>query len=305
MDMAPVLRQDFKAFTLSIEEGQIDLTVVFANRFLSNVVFGADKRYTTLGYILRDLAVDTLKASQVGGEAQKILKAGREKVLEAIAPLVEGANLDLVAAWKSYHGYVSKTRLALASKAEADAYTEMPEVAGEALKYLLDEFLLNERELAEPATVVPHGCFNEVSRLVTSHGVSEVDLPLIAILECLQWLYEYLPRHWESTVNNLSAEGHKAYVAKVKTRFLAFLNPMRPLLDRSQFPNLEAVAAPASDILANILIEWRKEFIRYMEIGGVTERKKPVAISKETREKLSESIKGAIEKDVLGKKAKK
>jgi hypothetical protein len=124
MDILPILRQDFKAWTLAHAENRYDLMIVFANRFLSNMLFGDQRFHATVGFVLRDVGVGNLKAQQSGSDAQVVVRDATDNLIESLSALISVDKLDLVATWRAYHRYVSATRLAFASTSEKDSYKE-------------------------------------------------------------------------------------------------------------------------------------------------------------------------------------
>lgn len=307
MELTNTLNQDLQAFVIAFEgeETRADLAVVFANRFLSNLLFlNKPSPYATIGFGLRLSSMDNLRARQIANtakdptEVRRLVKEATREWIVDIQERMASPEIDPVLVWRDLYKYVKSTRKVFLTSPEAAAYKDNELVTSGALSYLFDSFLLNDGEIAEPGTAVPDGCLNEIGRLVSVHGVSERDYPLVAIIFALSWLNEFVARYW--TKSSVPAET----VLAAKKRFSALLEPIRPLLQRDNFPNLEALAAPASTILSDILMTWRKDFIRFMDSAVITTKKGQPQVSKETREKLSESIKGAIEKDLFGKKGR-
>jgi len=203
-----------------------------------------------------------------------------------------------VKAWKDYHTYLQSTRKVFLTRPERDAYKDNEAAPKAAIKFLFTEFLLNNQEIAEPGSLVPDGCVNELNRIVAAHGISDRDIPLRCIAVGVSWLYDYILRYWSTE----SVDASPIHAAK--TRFASLLAPVRAWLDYSKYPTLESLSQEAATVLSQILMEWRKDFIRFKDTAIVSQMKGVPQVSKGTRDKLSESIKGAIEKDFLGKRSK-
>lgn len=146
MDLLTTLRQDFRAFSLAFEgeEARADLAVVFANRFLSNLLL-LDQRgvYVVLGFGLRVSATDNLKATQLKGtpkesiEAKNTIKeATRDWVSFVEEQLNQSGPLNAIAVWQRLHAYVNATRKAFLTIPEAMAYKDNEAATGIAINYL-------------------------------------------------------------------------------------------------------------------------------------------------------------------------
>lgn len=301
MDILKILAEDFRAFKLAFSDSQHQMATILANRMISNVLFGNDNKLTLLGFVLRDAAQANLRADQVGGSAPKDVADATGELIDSCEKALSSRGLDLLSVWQAEYKYLDAIRKCFLSEQERSAYSDNHEFTRDAIVYLYKQFLLNDKELGEPGTIVPRGCFNEASRILATSGADEREIPLIAILMATNWLYEYVERHWVED----GQEAEAKYVIAIKKKFQDMLKPVAPLLDVNKYPTLDSIAGASTDILGAILLEWRREFIRFMEASGPERKKEKVALSKEARGKLKDSMKGALERDLFGRKGKK
>jgi hypothetical protein len=300
MSIESAIQQDFKAYQLAHTDNRFDLATVFANRLLSNVLLSQNKRLCLLGYVLREAAVINGRAEQSGGEAPKTIAEATDTLLGSCDNAFSKKGLEILATWKAFHAFLVAVRPYYVTDQEKAAYTEDNSITSEAIKFLYEQFLMNRSELVAPGTQVPQGCMNEAMRLFAVFGVSDRDLPLLAILSATVWLYGFVAHRWQEED---VVEG--TFVEAQRDRFFRLLDPASPLLDAVKYPTLDSLAEPATDVLCNIILEWRRDYIRFQEITTPGGAKPQAPISKETRGKVQESMRDALERDLFGKKPSK
>lgn len=297
--------QDFKAYAVSFEGSQLELPIVFANRLLSNLIFHKDRSPAVVGYALRVIAHENIRIEQISPEAKDAAdskKKAKDALREAIGALegeIAVSPCDPAKSWLVLHKLLGSLRGISLTEPELNAYTVNPDYTGRAIRYLFREFLLNEGEMSLPGTVVPLGCQNELNRLISVSGIHERDLPFAAIVVALSWLHEYATRRADFD------RGNEALAKRYKDKYAALLKPIEELLDEGKWDTLEKLAPKANAVLIEVLTEWRRDFIRFMDVPQPGQKRGAVQISRQTRDKISESVKGALERDLLGKKARK
>lgn len=130
----------------------------------------------------------------------------------------------------------------------------------------------------------------ELSRIINVHGLDRHTLVFYSLLIALKDYYRYL----------LYAESREGIIKDKEE----FKRKIFPYLDKivNLEPNLDPgeLYKQSNEILGDLASKWRSYFINYMEPVErevIFERKPPIEIPKEAKEKLTETIVEAIKRE--------
>jgi hypothetical protein len=284
-----VTRADFTAAKAAFDSGDFQQMNVYSNRLMSNVLFGEDNLYVLPGFFMKNIAIEFIRVggdSTIGRELRPKAQAFISKLKDAFKE-----QIDLTAIWESYFEYDKATRKLHMTEVERKAYKENAAFTDEALDYLLREFLFDGNSLFLENNLVLKGILIEADRLVRNHGVGSKHSVMVCLLIALDRFYEYARMECTSPREGLNRQA----LEQILTPFIDGLKRFHE--EKSQAP-FEA----ATELLCKIILDWRRCFIRYMELGkpSMAEEGK-IKLPIEARKKIGETIAQALQKDLNSK----
>jgi len=284
-----VTRADFTAAKAAFDSGDFQQMNIYSNRLMGNVLFGGPKLYVLPGFFMKNLALEFIR---IGGEST-IGQSLRPKADVFVSKLKDAfkEDIDLAAVWKSYFDYNEGSRKLHMSEVERIMYKDNIAFTGEAIDHLLKEFLFDGSSLFLEGNLLLKGILIEADRLVRNHGVDETHAIMLCLLIALDRFYDYARTACTSPREGLNSEVLKGVLAP-------FVDRIRGFHEVKSEPPFSA----ATEILCDIVLEWRRYFIRYMELGkpSVAEESK-VKLPIEARKKIGETIAQALQKDLNSK----
>jgi hypothetical protein len=285
-ELYEIVRQDFAAAALACNEGEYSLMNVYSNRLMGNCVFGDRKEFGLIGYFLKEIAIDFLKLG-TSSESQNALKPIASALISKLNAALK-PELDLASAWDGYFAYVDSSRKLFVTDVEKKTYRDDKAFTASAVSTLARQFLRDEALFQESGQLLK-GILSECERLIRNHGAEDRDIVFSCLVTALDRLTDYLKLG--SPIN--------------QDAFKSAITPYLIRLTDWTAANEGAPFSIASDILSDVLLEWRRSFVRYTEIGRVTateERK--IELPLEAKKRLGDTIAEALKKDLVQKKPK-
>lgn len=284
-----VLREDFAAVKGAFDEGDFAQMNICSNRIMANALFGDQSAYALPGFFLKELATELLKGSVSPGLDKKIRPFAKKfisEIEEAFTP-----DVDFQRLWGCYSSYIQKTRKLSISAVEKKSYTDNPTFTHQALSRLVQEVFSGE-VLFHERGVILKSIIIEADRLIRNHSIQDRDLVLICLFQALDRLNDYFRFACTSTGGGtVYSECMKSYLTPFMERF------------KNWYDNPEDSPYPSgSDLLCEIILEWRRMFIRYQELGQATEKQgQRIELPPEAKKRIGDTIAEALQKD-LGQK---
>jgi hypothetical protein len=256
---------------------------------MSNVLFGddSDAKYLAPGFFLRVIANDFLIIRD-----ESLAKKVRQPAERFVGEIARGFSkeLDPSLIWNGFFDYVERKRDLFKNSIERRVYKENRTFTARALGYLAQK-LFDDPFLSSQDGIVLRSLLIETDRLIRNHGAENKELILFAFIIALSWLDRYL-------AVALSDAEKRNSTQLVKDEINLYLKRIASWYSTAQSPSLDE----ATSILCDILIKWRKFYLRYQEhstAAGVEERK--IELPGQIRQKIGETIAEALQRDVSRK----
>jgi hypothetical protein len=281
MDIYDVIRQDFAAATTAFNESDFSQVNLYANRLMANVLFGTTKEYGLVGFFLKNLAIEFLKTEEDSELRKNLRPLGTSfisKMNEALKP-----DLDLQRIWEAYFVFAEASRKLSMTPVEQRVYRDNKAFTEQAFSFLTRELythgaVFHEHGLVSKAVIV------EAERIIRVHGGEEKHLVLFSLFQALDRLIDYI----RIACSSSGPETFKSTVSPWLDRINAWCQAGENL------PYLQA-----TDILSDIVWEWRRLFMGYMEMGRVsTSEERKIELPLEAKKRLSNTIAQALQKDL-------
>ncbi len=291
-DLYQILRQDFGAATAAFANADFHDMNICSNRLMSNVLFGSesDTKYMVPGYFLRVIANDFLALKDEG--LAKTLRPHAERLVAEIDRAFK-EELDLTVIWSGFFEYTEKKRELFMSPVERRVYKTDRAFTARGLQYLAKRFF-DDPFLSTPNGVLLRALLTEADRLIRNHGAEGKELVFYSVLRAVDWLDRYVAL---------------AFFDAEKTGSRDILkNDLDPCLKRIQLWYSGSEQLPYNDgtaILCDILLRWRKYFLRYLErTRSSPDEERRVELPGQVRQRIGETIAQALQKDIVDKGAK-
>lgn len=284
-ELYEIIRQDFAAVAAACSEDDYSLMNVYSNRLMGNCLFAPGKEFGLIGFFLKDVAIDFLNLG-TASESQKALKPVASAL---ISKLNDGLKpqLELRSIWDGYFAYVDSSRKLFMTPIERRVYKDDKVFTALAVSRLA-EFLRDEIMFEEQGQLLK-GIASECERLIRIHGAQGREIVFNCLVSCLDRLTDYVKLGCAKQANCMK-------------------DALTPWLDKITAWSEEKESSPykhASDILADLVLEWRRSFIRYADLPRATAKEeRRIELPAEAKKRLGDTIAEALKKDLVQKKPK-
>lgn len=280
-----VAKQDLAAAKAAFDGGDFQQMNLYSNRLMANVLFGDQKLYAISGFFMKNLAVEFLGVgldSTLGRELHPMAKDFIVNISESFKP-----DVNVGSVWKGYFEYNEKKRKLYMTPYERRAYVDNRDFTRLALSYLAQELLTGEALFHERG-LVPKAFLTEADRLIRNHGAETKDLVLLSLITALDGLNDFIRVECSSATGGTNPDC-------LKSRLSPFLGRIGKWIEQSEdFPYPDA-----SNILSDVILESRKYFLRYMELGRVAKtEERRVELPAEAKKRISDTVAQALQKDL-------
>jgi hypothetical protein len=281
-----VIAEDLHAAIAAFKDDSFENVNIFANRIMSNSIFGENGKIFLLGFFLKDVALTfgLLKVRQ-SAMAFATAKSHGFSYIEGLGKDIE--TLDETPLWKNYKEYREKIRKFEINEWEEKNYTKNTKFTNEAFKWLLSYLNSNQALLANPLNSLIKGIITEMNRIYKVHSATLNDFIIIHLLVALSRNYEYACRIWNTPNTRLIDE------KQVKEHILPAMNKIIALA------NKEFTIEEADALLWDLTKNWRESFIVYGELlSPAVAVQKGINLPEELKKKLTESLTKTMEKEL-------
>jgi hypothetical protein len=285
-----ILKQDFAAARAAFVDADFHQMNICANRLMSNVLFGgddSDAKYLAPGYFLRIIANDFLRIRD-----ESIAKSVRQHAERFIGEIDRGFNdeLNLLVIWNGFFEYTEGKRDFSKTPVERRVYKDNRTFTARGLCFLSRK-LFDDPFRSGHESILLRALITEADRLIRNHGADNKELVLFTLFTALDWLDRYFAIALSDAEKHGTAE-------RVKDEINSYLKRINDWYSASEGPPYK----DATSILCDILLGWRKYFLRYMEqskVSAIEERR--VELPGQVRQRIGETIAQALQKDVSQK----
>ena len=280
MSVPNVLTQDLDAILNAFESEDFTMMNILSNRFMSNSIFYEEENTFLPGFISKDIALTFGRLKAQSSDVFSTAKADISPVLEKVMSYYIDASKNSSDLWAVYLEYFLKIRDYTIKDFEKSAYKvdyDFTRLTFQWLMQFLDE---NKELLRHNKNRLLKGVLNEMDRVIRCHLGRIEDVVAISLVRSLEFVYGYIIYEGSDT------ERDKIY---------PFLDRVLVLLSAEKIDLNESL-----NVLNNILLEWRKYFIKFMEVSVTREYtlEKGIELPDDIKEKLSESIFKTLDEEI-------
>lgn len=284
---------DFDAITLALKNKDFAAMNIFANRLTSNAFLVASREAAISGFLAKQVALDGL-AAQRTKESSRIHDTAASQFLKQLRGSMPDSQ-DPGKKWKAYTDYANEARKALVDDVEREAYKQDEEFVAQCHSTLMSIFRNEWKILVDPKNAFTKGILNEAARLTRVHGAREREVLLQVTLKAFDAYYDYAALSSSLPDETYATE---ALVSKVEPFVKRVLELFGQDGVQTGVPDYKALDL----LVGDLVFEWRKHFIYYMEQQMVmpgAERKR-IELPEEARRKISDIISEALKREVKG-----
>lgn len=281
------LNQDLLACKRAIENDLFEDANIYANRLMSNALLASDKRLMIPGFLLKEVALDLAAIQRRKGPLADA-KSVSLKFVSRLSNKLASKKLDLPALWSDFSGYFSEAHEHLMNDEERESYKANPKFSRQVVEWAV-AFLGKRKELLlRSNSNLIKGVLIETSRVLRVHGSDEGGLIAESLMIALDRLYDYIRYAY--------GDDEVAFREQVQGTTIPWTDRVAEIL--SQLPKGLDVDA-ASELLGELAIRWREFYVEFMDLPRlVTAEQRVVEVPAEAKEKITETIVSALEKEV-------
>src|SRR3972149_7685251 len=190
-EVEKVIGEDFKAALEAFRADDFGNVNVFANRIMSNALFGENQKIFLPGFFLKDVAftfglLKARKTAQPFATAKAHGFSYVENLGKALSSFDEGQ------VWKDFSDFNDKIRKYEMSTWEEKSYSDNPQFTKESFKWLLSYLNSHKELLSDPRNFLLKGIINEMVRIYRVHSATLNDMVLLCLLIELDRNYDYI-----------------------------------------------------------------------------------------------------------------
>ena len=278
MEISHIIMQDLKAVLLAAKDDDYRLMNIYSNRIMMNATFSKSSNFAVIGFFLKEIA--KICSSIKNNKKTTSYATAKSIALDYIESMdINDRNEKL---WNNYTDFYNKIRKYQEDEYEKQSYEDDFEFTSMSFDWLL-KFAKDEKQLLfNPANRLIPAIANEMDRIIRVHGGGLCETYLASLFKVLTFSSGYLFFNESEKQKNIIENTIFPYIDLIATLHSDKIDPDR-----------------VTDILANILFDWRISYIKFLERPSfVPVEEQKAEITPETRKKLSESIEKALEEEV-------
>jgi hypothetical protein len=194
-NLEKAILEDLKTAIAAFKDDSFENVNIFANRIMSNSLFGTNNKLFLPGFFLKEVAFTfgSLKAKKTG-LAFSTAKAYGFSFVESLSKNLD--TLDEKELWTNFRDYEDKIRKYDISEWESKNYTDNIGFTEETFKWLLSYLKSNEQILLEPPNFLLKGIINEMNRVTKVHSASVKEIVILSVIISIDRNYDYINRYY-------------------------------------------------------------------------------------------------------------
>jgi hypothetical protein len=286
-ELEKVLAEDLKAAIAAFKEDSFDTTNIMANRMMSNIIFGENKKIFLPAFFLKDVAttfgiLKARKSAMAFSTAKSIGFAYIESLAKSLTAI------DEEQLWKDFLLFNDKIRKFEMIDVEKN-YSDNPKFTHEAFKWLISYLSSHKEALFEPYNNLIKGLLIEMTRIYKVHSANFNDAVLLCLVIALDRNYDYLSRLWNRPGSKpIDEKQNKDLIIPAVNKII-------------EFNTKEFTIEEADSLLWDLTKSWREFFILYGELLSPSiALQKGIELPEDLKKKLAESLTKALEKETQG-----
>lgn len=285
-ELEKVIAEDMKAAIEAFKEDSFDNVNVFANRAMSNAIFGDDRKIFLPGFFLKDVAFTFgFLKSRKTASAFSTAKSHGFSYIESLGKSL--TSLDEEQLWKDFQVYSERIRKFEMTDWEEKSYSDNARFTSESYKWLLAYLQSHKAVLSDPRNFLIKGIINEMTRVYRVHSATLHDIVLLCLMIALDRNYDYACKVWNRPDARIIDE------KQMKELILPSVDKIIAL------SNQEFKIEEADAVLWDLVKTWREFFIQFGELlpPGIA-LQKGIELPEDLKKKLTESLTKALEKEM-------
>lgn len=288
MDPLDIIIQDIEVALKSIDKKDYGFINIIGNRVLSNIMFFDDKSSFLSGIFLKEISLTLIRTQSVEN-FDEIISLSNESI-ESLKKLVEKHENDYSKYWKIYYNFEKKTRCYLQNESENESYNENFEYSDIVIEKMFELIKENKDYLFKEKSLFLHGIHNELARTLNNFGGSLRSYMVGNAIKVLTYLFNYANYESLSIKNEFDSEA-------LKKKIIPYIDELIDIY--SNIKEDKDFIDKISILILNVIIEWRKYFIFYLEPSpkSIKEERK-IDLPPESRKKIGNLITKALEKEM-------
>jgi len=287
MAMDLIIKEDMKIISEALKNSDINNANIFCNRIITDATLNKLVSPTIVGAILKDIIMDSLQFEENPDDFKKFT----DKILSLInkfEEIMETQVDNLEEIWRSYLKYFDSTRDLHFLIYEKGKYQSNPEFSRSTTEFCLN-FLIEDLKEVNFLSITPYGVVNELSRVYITHGANIDDLSLKILITYFGHYFEY--------IKILMKDVSELLVKKIENEFTTLKDQIIEIITL-YLEGKKEFLRESSELLFNLCLEWRKMFIRFMEIRLPTKKERGIKLPKEAKEKIKKIVSEVTQKEV-------
>lgn len=287
-----IIRQDMKVAVKTFLDEDFGTMNILSNRFMANLVFDSSlKNYAIVGHFLKEIAQDYLKIQPNKPLFKKNIHIGK-KYVKKLKETIDRSEFIVVDVWNIAFAYKEDINNVFAPINETETYNKNIGFVDLCFEHLLNVIETNRDVLLVDQNAFLNGLLNEIDRIIRVHGMKPYHFAFKNLIQSFGRLYDYIRfsslKMEGGFDKTIIQEGIKPYIDKM-------INFGREKKDSSS----EDLYLEATDFMSDTILEWRKNFILFMDMGRIQKpTPKRIELPEEARKSIMEAISKDLEKDV-------
>lgn len=284
-----ILVQDLSVAIDTLEDDNIPLFNILANRIVSNLYFGDKPDFLILGFIFKEIQGMLLRIKR--SRSKSLYEEYKDYIVDEVEEIKENLienKLSLEKIWEFYVGSETNVRKFLLDDSEFSQYKLQPEFTRYTTRKMINLLDENRDIILSQENRIISGCTNEIGRVINSHGFTDVDLMIYLLLKITLSVYEY--RLYEQSITDNTSENEK-WIANI-INFIKQIDEDGP--DRF-VDNL----TKSNGIIQQLGGDWRLYYVKYRDLfREVTLKPSNQLLDSDERKSLVDNLTEMIEKEV-------
>ncbi len=248
-----VFNRDLQVIKRDLKKQDFQHLNIQCNRILSNSYLLNQSRFVLPAFIIRDFNILVSPLKQLG-YTRPISTAifFVEELVSKIAQIVSDENFDNKILWKNYYQHLKSLRPHLLDENEVESYQNEVNLTHSCFSKLIDFMAGNKNLLTNKNSRILENVIIEMTRLYTSYGIEEQDVPIRAFTIAIGMVNTYAG----SLSNN--EEGFKS---DIEDMVFPYVDKLLEIRDNKGDELLEAI----NPVIIKMIMVWREQSLKYIE----------------------------------------
>lgn len=273
-----VVNEDVEAILSAFESDDFHLMNIFSNRLISDAVFSNNEASFIPGFFFKNVALTFQRLKYQKSDTISTAKSISRPILGDMKDLLKKGETEWGIYWAKYLEYHLRVKRFELNDIEVSIYSDNLEYTDLVFKWMIKFLEENMDLLKNDNNQLFSGILNEMDRVMRCHSGKIDHIVYSTLLRVLDNLYIYMLYVGDPETNKIN-EYLDRYINEFKTESIDYNSTHK--------------------LLKDCLIEWRKYYIRYMDIAIQRRQiQRGFKLPEEVEEKLTDSISKTLEEEI-------